>query len=245
MAGFSIPAAEHSTITAWGREREGDAYAHILAQFAQPGSLVAVVSDSYDLWHAIDHLWGEQLRPAVLASGAMVIIRPDSGDPLTVPIEAIKRLGHHFGTTINTKGYRVLNQVRVIQGDGIQDEQVIGSILKNLLAAGYSADNLAFGMGGGLLQQVNRDTLQFAMKCSALSRDGQQWQPVYKAPATDPYKQSKRGRLALIEVDGKPHTVALEAGIQGNQLVPVFENGRLLQEWTFEEIRQRAAVPFR
>lgn len=245
MAGFSIPAAEHSTITAWGRDREADAYANILTQFAQPGSLVAVVSDSYDLWNAIDHLWGEQLRPAVIASGATVIIRPDSGDPLTVPIEAIKRLGQHFGTTTNAKGYRVLNQVRVIQGDGIQDEQVIASILHNLLAAGYSADNLAFGMGGGLLQQVNRDTLKFAMKCSALSRDGQQWQPVYKAPITDPSKQSKRGRLALVEVDGVLHTVPLAESSPRNLLRPVFENGQLLQEWTFDEIRQRAAIPFR
>ncbi|MBF2097001.1 MAG: nicotinate phosphoribosyltransferase [Gloeomargaritaceae cyanobacterium C42_A2020_066] len=245
MAGFSIPAAEHSTITAWGRDREADAYANVLAQFAQPGSLVAVVSDSYDLWNAIDHLWGEQLRPAVIASGATVIIRPDSGNPLTVPIEVIKRLGQHFGTTTNAKGYQVLNQVRVIQGDGIQDEQVIATILHNLLSAGHSADNLAFGMGGGLLQQVNRDTLKFAMKCSALSRDGQQWQPVYKAPITDPSKQSKRGRLALIEVEGALHTVPLADNSPGNQLRTVFENGQMLQEWDFEAIRRRAAMSFK
>src|SRR5581483_294412 len=50
MAGYSIPAAEHSTITSWGREREVDAYRNMLDQFAQPGRIVAVVSDSYDIY---------------------------------------------------------------------------------------------------------------------------------------------------------------------------------------------------
>ena len=53
MAGFSIPAAEHSTITSWGRENEVDAYRNMLRQFARPGSIVAVVSDSYDIYRAI------------------------------------------------------------------------------------------------------------------------------------------------------------------------------------------------
>src|SRR5688572_21154557 len=50
MAAFSIPAAEHSTITMWGREREYDAYRNMVRQFAKPGALFACVSDSYDLW---------------------------------------------------------------------------------------------------------------------------------------------------------------------------------------------------
>ena len=50
IAGFSIPAAEHSTITSWGRENEVEAYRNMLKQFAKPGALVAVVSDSYDIF---------------------------------------------------------------------------------------------------------------------------------------------------------------------------------------------------
>ena len=79
MAGFSIPAAEHSTITAWGKDGEADAYANMLKQFAKPNSLVAVVSDSYDLWNAVENLWGEKLRKQVIDSGATVVIRPEIG----------------------------------------------------------------------------------------------------------------------------------------------------------------------
>ena len=50
--GFSVPASEHSTITSWGKEHEVDAYRNMLKQFAKPGSVVAVVSDSYDIYNA-------------------------------------------------------------------------------------------------------------------------------------------------------------------------------------------------
>ena len=65
-----------------------------------------------------------------------------------------------------------------------------------MAARGLSAENVAFGMGGELLQNVNRDTLKFAMKASAIEIGGH-WSDVYKDPVTDAGKRSKRGRLAL------------------------------------------------
>ncbi len=47
------------------------------------------------------------------------------------------------------------------------------------------------------MQQVNRDTLKFALKCSAIDRNGT-WQNVYKNPKTDPTKASKGGRFNLV-----------------------------------------------
>ena len=70
MAGFSIPAAEHSTITSWGGpSHEVDAFRNMLKQFAKPGALVAVVSDSYDIYNAASTLWGEVLKQEVIDSG--------------------------------------------------------------------------------------------------------------------------------------------------------------------------------
>ncbi|MEO1380659.1 MAG: nicotinamide phosphoribosyltransferase domain-containing protein, partial [Pseudomonadota bacterium] len=65
MAGFSIPAAEHSTMTSWGEEREADAYENMLDQFGGDQKLVAVVSDSYDLFRAVRKIWGEELKDKV------------------------------------------------------------------------------------------------------------------------------------------------------------------------------------
>ncbi|WP_347557986.1 nicotinate phosphoribosyltransferase [Robbsia sp. KACC 23696] len=257
MAAYSVPAAEHSTITAWGRDREVDAYRAMLARFGRPGAIVSVVSDSYDLFAALD-LWGGELKQAVIDSGATLVVRPDSGDPRTIVLACLRALDASFGATVNSKGRRVLNHVRLLQGDGI-NAQSIEAILADLDAAGYAVDNLVFGMGGALLQQVNRDTQRFAMKCSAvrIARDGEppQWQGVSKDPATDVGKRSKAGRLTLLRhrQTGEYRTVtlplasehqqAVDAGTWEDALLSVFETGRLLIDDTFDAIRARAATP--
>lgn len=241
MAGFSIPAAEHSSITGWGKDHEIDAYRNMLKQFAKPGALVAVVSDSYDLWNAITNYWGTILKEEVIKSGATVIIRPDSGNPAEVVLKSLQLLDEKFGHTINSKGYKVLNYVRVIQGDGI-NEKSIQEILNAAMAAEYSATNIAFGMGGQLLQCHNRDTLKFAMKCSSITVDGEE-RSVFKDPITDHGKASKAGKLDLIEDNGKFKTVKLGEGQEFDPyscMRTVFENGEILIEDDLETIRTRA-----
>jgi nicotinamide phosphoribosyltransferase len=244
VAGFSIPAAEHSTITSWGRDNEVKAYDNMLTQFAKPGSIVAVVSDSYDIFNAASTLWGEALREKVIASGATVVIRPDSGDPLTINQKLIEILGQKFGYTVNSKGFKVLNNVRLIQGDGV-NELTIRSILGGFMAMGWSADNIAFGMGGALLQQVDRDTQKFAMKCSAVEIGSGNWIDVQKDPITDPGKKSKAGCVTLWRSGGeyvsavnKP-TGWHDRGIGDfvDVLETVYCDGQLIKEISFEEIR--------
>lgn len=251
MAGYSIPAAEHSTITSWGREHEVQAYRNMLTQFAKPGAIVAVVSDSYDIYHAIREHWGKTLRQDVIDSGATVVIRPDSGDPVAVVHQCLELLDEAFGHTVNGKGYKVLNHVRVIQGDGI-NRTSIRAILERITSAGYATDNVAFGMGGALLQRLDRDTQKFALKCSAARVDGR-WIDVYKDPVTDKGKQSKRGRMTLLRHReyGTFRTVpvAVDAASlaevekpQGfdDAMVTIWEDGRFLHDDTFAHIRARA-----
>lgn len=238
MAGFSIPAAEHSTLTAWGRERELDAYRNMLAQF--PGGAVAVVSDSYDILNACRDLWGGTLRDAVLARDGTLVIRPDSGDPARTVLEVMDILGERFGSSTNGKGYRVLPpQVRVIQGDAV-DYDAARAVLATLAEHGWSADNITFGMGGGLLQKLHRDTQQFAFKCSSVVIDGIA-HDVYKAPVGDPAKASKGGRLKLVRRAGRLVTVRQEE--PGEDLLrEVFRDGEIRVRERWEDIRTRARV---
>lgn len=254
MAGFSIPAAEHSSITSWGRDHEADAYRNMLKQFGKPGALLAVVSDSYDIFNAASNIWGEELKQEVIDSVATVVIRPDSGEPVTVVNRLLHILDARFGSVKNSKGYRVLNNVRIIQGDGINGV-VIEAILKSAKLAGYSATNIAFGMGGALLQQVNRDTQRFAFKCSSIEvfhplgdASYVERRDVFKDPATDPGKASKKGRLDLICTNGVYETTSGSVYAHGRGLVPsamqtVFENGEILVETTLDEVRARANRP--
>jgi len=235
VTGFSIPAAEHSTITAYGREGEVEAFRNMLHQFAKPGALVAVVSDSYDIYNACENLWGGVLKQEVIDSGAVVVVRPDSGHPATVVVNCARILASKFGYTTNDKGYMVLNNVRIIQGDGI-NETSIREILFSLKMARFSADNIAFGMGGALLQGINRDSLKFAQKaCAMLINDT--WVDIFKEPITDPGKNSKRGRLDLYKDEQGQYDTLREDPTKESQLVTVFENGKLTKEWTFAEVR--------
>ena len=240
MAAYSIPAAEHSTIVTWGMEKEADAYEYILKKFSRKDALVSIVSDSYDIWHAVKNIWGGELKQAVINNPGVLVIRPDSGDPATIVTKVIDILMEKFGYTTNTKGYRLLpNNLRLIQGDGV-NSKTIEECLSAMKTKKQSAENIAFGMGGGLLQKLDRDTQEFAMKANAIQRDGQ-WIDVSKTPKTDMSKASKPGRLALVLEGGCFKTIRFEAlGERSSLLVPVFQDGNILKEWTFKEIRGRS-----
>ena len=241
MAAFSIPAAEHSTITSWGRENERNAFANMVEQFGGAEKIYAVVSDSYDIYKATSDYWGKDLKDKVIGKGGTLVVRPDSGDPTIVPVEVVELLGEAFGYMVNEKGYKVLTEcVRVIQGDGVNPVS-IETILKRLKEKGWSAENIAFGMGGALLQRdVHRDTMKWAMKANATKRAGDPvWYPVYKDPITDPGKRSKLGVQALVHTTtgyvSMPEDDMHPAMV--NKLETVWENGKLKRDQTLAEIR--------
>lgn len=245
VPGFSIPAAEHSTMTSWGgRAGEPKAMKNMLTQFGGPGKLVACVSDSFDVYHAITDIWGRQLKQDVVSMGGILVVRPDSGDPVEVTLKCAELLGEAFGYNTNAKGYKVLADcVRIIQGDGINGDTV-EKILANYEKHGWSADNIAFGCGAGLLQQVDRDTCEFAMKACAININGV-WEDVYKDPITSSKKKSKRGRITLYkDPEGFFYTDRIAEGETSHgvkdELVDVFTNGVLLKDWTYSEVRERS-----
>jgi len=243
MAGFSIPASEHSTMTSWGKAREGEAYKNMIEQFGGEGRVFAVVSDSYDLFGAVKNIWGGALKQQVMDNGGTLVVRPDSGNPIKVCVDVIESLGDIFGYEINERGYKVLpSYIRVIQGDGVHALS-IEAILQRMKKKGWSAENIAFGMGGALLQRdIHRDTMNWAMKANAIKFKGDnEWTDVYKDPITDPGKSSKRGRQALVLKDGCYQTIRLaDLGKDKNLLETVWENGKLLRDQTFADIRARS-----
>jgi nicotinamide phosphoribosyltransferase len=244
VAGYSVPAMEHSTVTSWGRENEVASYRNMVKQNGKPGGIVSAVSDSYDIFKACE-LWGTELKQDILDSGATLVVRPDSGDPAVVVKQCLQILEKYFGSTKNSKGFKVLNNVRVLQGDGINHAS-IRSILYSITLAGYSADNVVFGQGGALLQIVNRDDQKFAMKCSAALVDGK-WVDVFKDPITDKGKRSKKGRLVLIKAENNFKTFTTEDTAYNDVkdqdvLETVFVNGVLTRDMTFDEVRANAAI---
>ena len=253
MLAFSIPASEHSTITSWTEPFEVKAFENMLDQF--PTGLVACVSDSYDIIRACRDHWGTTLRDKILNRDGRLVIRPDSGDPVQTLKMIFNILWEKFGGTINEKGFKVLDpHVRVIQGDGVNYESII-DILDMMVEEKFSVENIAFGMGGALLQKVDRDTQKFAIKCSSIVVNGEevdvQKNPIEineKGERVQSFKKSKSGQLKLVHTfdpynnSDEYETVQHCKDFSNDFLVKVFEDGELLVDYNFQEVRDRAVV---
>ncbi len=245
--GMSVPATEHSIMTLKGAAGESEIFENVLS--AYPDGILACVSDSYNIFNAVGELWGKELKDKVLQRNGTLVIRPDSGDPVTTLLKVFEILFDRFGFTTNEKGYRVLpKQVRVIQGDGI-DYESIQSIYAALKADRVSSENLVLGMGGALLQKVNRDTQKFALKCSYAEVNGEKVD-VQKSPMemdehgqlTKSFKSSKAGRLKLVRTAHGLKTVS-ESNSSGEDVMEtVFENGKIKKVYNFEQIRENASI---
>lgn len=248
--GFSVPATEHSVMTARGRDGEFEVLDQLLANY--PTGILSVVADSYDIYKFVDVLRSTK-QTEILHRDGTFVVRPDSitaahGSPQALVVEILWRLWNGFdgmqqkNQGKNEKGFMVLPpQVRVLWGDGI-DPAGIEKILQACKQQGFAAKNLVFGMGGGLLQKVNRDTQRFAFKASGIKRAGE-WSDIQKSPL-DQTKASKPGRLKLIGGEGAGYaTVAEDANPdRKDELVTVFENGEQLNRTTFDEVRERCGT---
>lgn len=240
--GFSVPATEHSVMTARGERGEYRVVSDLID--THPAGILSVVADSYDIYEFVKQV-GFTFKDRILARDGVFVVRPDSVTqahpyPATLVTWILEQLWHDFGGDTNAKGFKVLDpHVRVLWGDGISPED-IEKIIDRAMLNGFSPENLVFGMGGGLLQKVNRDTERFAFKSSAQQRNGE-WHDVYKVT---PGKNSKRGRLKLAQKDGEWLTVRQDDGslesTLPDELVTVFENGEIVNPTTFEEVRARA-----
>ncbi len=242
MAGISIPAREHSTTTCYLREGEYEAFTNSLDNFG--GGYFAVVIDSYSTKEALEWLTtNEEFSRKLKEKGGVCVLRPDSGLPIEMVMLCLDTVAKNVGFTVNENAYKVLDPLlRAIQGDGVHVDDI-----KRITAwitsesNRYSQENLAYGMGGGLLQQCDRDSQRFAMKCSAMEVDGK-WRGVYKSPETDPSKKSKEGRLDTVKRDdGSVGCVVLgydQPPHERSIMKEVFKNGEELTLQTLEDIRE-------
>lgn len=245
--GYSVYASEHSTTTSYGKDGEVTAIKHFLMDIPKTatGSFVA---DSYDPFNFVTNIIGKECKELILNRDGVTVIRPDSGDPIVMSEKMISLLWDAFGGTtreVNGKIFKILNpKVRVIYGDGI-NLQSIHDICENLIANGWSIENICFGMGGKLLQGVDRDTFKNALKLTELTLEDGSIVEIFKDPITDPGKRSKTGELKVIEIDGTIKTVRVN-DIRYTEypdiLELVFLDGYLKRWYKFDTVRHYTAT---
>lgn len=196
MAGFSVVATEHSIQCSYGIDDQQKYLNRVLDVYGKSGAIVSVVMDGYDIYRDVDLLCTEYFVNKVKERGCKFVVRPDSGDPFEIIPAILHKLEAAFGYTVNSKGKKVINNIGVIQGDGI-DAMSLALLAQKIHSIGYAPECVIYGSGGGLLQKVNRDTFKFAQKTSAI-RVGTTWVNTVKDPITDPGKRSKGGVLVNV-----------------------------------------------
>jgi nicotinamide phosphoribosyltransferase len=245
MAAYSVYATEHSIECSFGGGTQ-DALAYLRHQIAQApaGSIVSIVIDGYDVYREAELLC-TQLRDEIIAAQVKVVFRPDSGDMMEVVPRILRMQEQAFGVKMTHKGYKHIQHVGVIQGDGVDHDSIV-ALLKLVTDMGYSADCVIFGSGGDLLQKVNRDTLKFAQKASSILVDGE-WKGIAKDPVTDSGKKSKEGVLTTVRnrLTGELIPARIDLGPLDSNFEDimqlVYHTGELYNETTLAEVRTRVA----
>jgi len=234
----TVWATEHSVATAYGSDIGEFKYLLNQLNRTNPNSIFSIVIDSYDSDGFIDNVVGsDEIKEVIIKRPGRVVFRPDSGDAKTNILNLLTKLENIFGSTVNSKGYKVINHnVGLLQGDGMNRKTIL-ELYECIVANGWSTDNLVVGSGGGLLQEgMTRDKLRFAIKGCFMNINGVSCNMV-KNPKTDPSKASKAG-LPIVNKDFTVKTVnSMEEFLNTENLLrPLWRNGEFLVDETFEEI---------
>ena len=245
---------------AGGKEDEFETFKRLITE-VYPSGFVSIVSDTWDYWKVItDYL--PRLKDEILARDGRVVIRPDSGNPVDIicgwPLDVVEEatweelampettgtyemLWNIFGGTINEKGYKVLDpHIGIIYGDSI-DLAKEKEIYRRLEEKKFAATNLVLGYGSFTYQFKSRDSLGFAMKATWCQIKGIEHE-IFKDPKTDDgVKKSLKGLIMVgLGEHGNLHAydqVSKELEKEG-YLETVFEDGKLVKEYSLSEIRR-------
>lgn len=255
VIGVGTPSTEHSVMCSYG-EDEFSAYKRLITEVFPKGPL-SIVSDTYDYWNVITSIL-PTLKEDILNRDGKVIIRGDSGDPVKIICGdknaekgsdeykgTVELLWDIFGGEVNSKGYKVLNpKIGTIYGDSITVERC-EEICKGLEEKGFAVNNCTFGIGSYTYQYNTRDTFGFALKAThAVINNEEKF--IFKAPKTDKdnFKKSQKG-MCYVYKEGEDIlykdelTIEEQAAYKDNLLELVFKDGKLIKDYSLEEIRNR------
>lgn len=256
LVGGSVAATEHSVMCAGGMDNELETFRRLI-QDIYPAGIVSIVSDSWDFWQVMTD-FTVKLKEQILARDGKVVFRPDTGCPVKIICGdadaevgspeykgAIECLWEVFGGSETKQGYKILDpHVGLIYGDSITIERAT-TICAELKAKGFSSTNVVFGIGSYTYQYVTRDTDGFAVKATFAKISGKN-REIFKAPKTgDGTKNSAKGLVAVHKNDQGEFYLKDQVSwdeVSNCEFVPVFENGKLLNEVTLAEIRARLAA---
>ncbi|MDE6149292.1 MAG: nicotinate phosphoribosyltransferase, partial [Ruminococcus sp.] len=154
---FGSPSTEHSVMCS-NYAVDGDEVTLLRRLLTEiyPNTSFSAVLDSYDYWNVIDNVL-PQIKDEILNHNGCMLMRGDSGDCVDVVTKTVFKLWEHFGGTINSKGYKVLDpHVKAIYGDSITVQRC-EEVYKILMENGFACSNVALGVGSFSFQCIEEE----------------------------------------------------------------------------------------
>lgn len=255
MVAFGSPSTEHAVMCSnYAVDGDEVTFLRRLLTEIYPNTSFSAVLDSYDYWNVIDNIL-PQIHDEIMNHNGCMLMRGDSGDCVEVVTKTVFKLWGQFGGTVNSKGYKVLDpHVKAIYGDSITVQRC-EAIYKILMENGFACNNVALGVGSfsfqcieeeGVLKPFTRDTFSSCIKATYCEINGRPTQ-IFKNPKDGGFKKSQKGCCIvypdyddeLCYKDGLTWEQASDYKNHENMLIPVFRNGKMLKEYSLDEIRRR------
>ncbi len=249
--GIGAVSTEHSVMGAnYSIDGDEATFVKRLLNELYPNTSFSMVSDTYDYWNMVNNIL-PQVKDDVMNHNGKLLIRPDSGDIVDISVKTVEKLWEIFGGTVNSKGYKVLDpHIGIIYGDGCTLSNV-DIIWSELEIRGFAANCIAYGVGAfcfsaivenGNLIVATRDTFGIAMKATYGVINGKKLM-IYKDPKTDTSKLKKSHKgCCEVYTDENGELICRDELLEMSDntlLKAVFENGELVKEDTFLDIRER------
>jgi nicotinamide phosphoribosyltransferase len=251
--GIGAVSTEHSVMAA-NYAIDGDEISFVKRMLTEiyPNTSFSMVSDTYDYWNMVENII-PACKEEILAHNGKLLIRPDSGDMVSITIGTIQKLWNEFGGIVNEAGYKVLDpHIGLIYGDGCTLNKVT-EIYETLAQLGFAATNVVFGVGAFCFHALfspdnkftvlTRDTWGMAMKATYGVFGGVEV-PIFKDPKTDNgLKKSQKGCCLVRKLaDGSFDCIdGYREWVEDikTQLIPVYKDGESINEQEFLNIRAR------
>lgn len=247
----SISATEHSVMCAGEESGEFETFKRLITEI-YPNSPVSIVSDTWDLWKVLTD-YVPRLRKEILERPSVTVLRPDSGvpeliicgDPNSDNVNArkgvLRLLAEALGTVERKGQLPLIDNARAIYGDSITPERAEEILRRTVTELKLSPQNINFGVGSFTYTYCTRDTYGFAMKATAIKKDGEII-PIFKKPVTD--SGTKHSRRGIVSVWESPEGLitkeeSTEEDLNNCAYSIVFENGKLYNTQTMDQIRER------
>lgn len=236
---FGSPSTEHSVMCS-NYAVDGDEIILLRRLLTEiyPNTSFSAVLDSYDYWNVIDNIL-PKLKDEIMAHNGCMLMRGDSGDCVEVVTKTVFKLWEHFGGTINSKGYKVLDpHIKAIYGDSITIQRC-EEIYKILAMNGFACSNVVLGVGSfsmqcieeedqitldlgngvsitgkaKMLKPFTRDTFSSCIKATYCEIKGIPT-PIFKNPKDGGFKKSQKG-CCRVYINNK-NEIDFEDGLDWN-----------------------------